>query len=102
VFYDFYEAYDDPIPADEKKYLGQCALILCNSAFKTNSELDERSGILAQAAPNIGPIIFDEISGADGRVRSIQWTARVEPSLGEISNSKCHLTDSQCNILDQA
>ncbi|KAF5572589.1 cellobiose dehydrogenase [Fusarium pseudoanthophilum] len=68
VFYDFYEAYDNPIPSDKNKYL------------------DARSGILAQAAPNIGPIIFDEISGADGRVRSMQWTARVEPSLGETSN----------------
>lgn len=25
VFYDFYEAYDDPFPADEKAYLGQYA-----------------------------------------------------------------------------
>jgi hypothetical protein len=25
VFYDFYKAYDDPIPADEEMYLGQCA-----------------------------------------------------------------------------
>lgn len=25
VFYDFYEAYDNPFPADEKLYLGQCA-----------------------------------------------------------------------------
>lgn len=60
--------------------------------MKINWEVDKRSGILAQAAPNIGPIIFDEISGADGRVRSMQWTARVEASLGETSNSKCYLT----------
>lgn len=60
--------------------------------MKSNLEVDERSGILAQAAPNIGPVIFDEISGADGRVRSMQWTARVEPSLGETSNSKYCLT----------
>lgn len=58
----------------------------------TNLEVDARSGILAQAAPNIGPVMFDEISGADGRVRSMQWTARVEPSLGETSNSKYCLT----------
>ncbi|KAI6760392.1 hypothetical protein HG530_009252 [Fusarium avenaceum] len=74
VFYDFYEAYDNPFPADEKAYL------------------DKRSGILAQAAPNIGPIIFDEISGADGRVRSMQWTARVEASLGETSNKSMTLS----------
>ncbi|QPC72185.1 hypothetical protein HYE68_002937 [Fusarium pseudograminearum] len=65
VFYDFYEAWTTPNAGDKSKYL------------------DARSGILAQAAPNIGPIIFDEIRGADNRVRSMQWTARVEASLGE-------------------
>ena len=59
--------------------------------MRANLVVDERSGILAQAAPNIGPVMFDEIYGADGRVRSMQWTARVEPSLGETSNSKYHL-----------
>lgn len=39
VFYDFYQAWDDPIPSDESAYL-------------TN-----RTGILAQAAPNIGPMV---------------------------------------------
>ncbi|RYP88503.1 hypothetical protein DL769_000270 [Monosporascus sp. CRB-8-3] len=63
VFYDFYEAYDDPIPADKDMYL------------------DKRSGILAQAAPNIGPLFWEEIKGADGVVRQLQWTARVEGSL---------------------
>lgn len=43
---------------------------------------DDRSGILAQAAPNIGPVFFDEITGSDNIVRSLQWTARVENSLG--------------------
>ena len=37
---------------------------------------------MAQAAPNIGPVFFDEIEGADGITRSLQWTARVEASLG--------------------
>nr|ADT70778.1 cellobiose dehydrogenase [Stachybotrys bisbyi] len=60
VHYDFYEAYDDPIPADEQAYLGR------------------RQGILAQAAPNIGPLFFEEIRGTDNIVRQLQWTARVE------------------------
>jgi cellobiose dehydrogenase (acceptor) len=64
VFYDFYEAYDDPIPADAEKYLSK------------------RAGILAEAAPNISPVFFEEIKGADGVVRQLQWTARVEGSLG--------------------
>lgn len=37
-FYDFYAAWDDPIASDETSYL------------------TKRSGILAQAAPNIGPM----------------------------------------------
>ncbi|KAK4106178.1 carbohydrate-binding module family 1 protein [Parathielavia hyrcaniae] len=64
VFYDFYQAWNNPIEADKNKYLSQ------------------RSGILAQAAPNIGPLFWEEIRGADGRVRQLQWTARVEGSLG--------------------
>ncbi|EHA53095.1 hypothetical protein MCOR27_009274 [Pyricularia oryzae] len=64
VFYDFYEAWTSPNPADKDAYLSK------------------RSGILAQAAPNIGPLFFDQIRGADGKTRHIQWTARVEGSLG--------------------
>lgn len=65
VFYDFYEAYDDPNTTDASMYLNQ------------------RSGILAQSAPNIGPMFWDEIEGDDGITRQLQWTARVEGSLGE-------------------
>ncbi|KAI0427264.1 fungal cellulose binding domain-containing protein [Xylaria sp. FL1042] len=64
VFYDFYAAYDDPNTTDTSLYL------------------NKRSGILAQAAPNIGPIMFDEIVGADGITRQLEWTSRVEGSGG--------------------
>ncbi|KAL8294336.1 hypothetical protein RB597_007947 [Gaeumannomyces tritici] len=63
-FYDFYEAWTAPNVTDKSLYL------------------NKRSGILAQAAPNIGPLFFDEIRGSDGKVRQLQWTARVEGSLG--------------------
>ncbi|KAK5663896.1 hypothetical protein OQA88_105 [Cercophora sp. LCS_1] len=62
-FYDFYEAWTSPNTTDTSKYL------------------NGRSGILAQAAPNIGPMFWEEIKGADGIVRQLQWTARVEGSL---------------------
>lgn len=39
VFYDFYEAWNTPIEGDKSAYL------------------ENRSGILAQAAPNIGPLV---------------------------------------------
>lgn len=39
VFYDFYQAWDDPIASDKDNYLLK------------------REGILAQAAPNIGPMV---------------------------------------------
>ncbi|KFY32079.1 hypothetical protein V493_00537 [Pseudogymnoascus sp. VKM F-4281 (FW-2241)] len=64
VFYDFYEAYSDPNVTDRDLYL------------------NKRSGILATAAPNIGPLFWDVIKGADGKDRQLQWTARVEGSLG--------------------
>ena len=69
VFYDFYEAYDDPIAADRDLYLSR------------------RSGILAQSAPNIGPIAWDQIKGSDGITRQLQWTSRVEGSLGADNNN---------------
>ncbi|KAH7031437.1 cellobiose dehydrogenase [Microdochium trichocladiopsis] len=65
VFYDFYEAFDEPIAADKTAYLSK------------------RSGILAQAAPNIGPMAWESIKNTpDGVERQLQWTARVEGSLG--------------------
>ncbi|CAN9084886.1 cellobiose dehydrogenase [Alternaria alternata] len=73
-FYDFYKAWDAPIEADKDLYLGK------------------RSGILAQSAPNIGPLAWEVITGSDGIDRSIQWTARVE---GPGANDTHHLTISQ-------
>ncbi|KAL4944374.1 hypothetical protein BDV06DRAFT_233379 [Aspergillus oleicola] len=62
VFYDFYGAYDDPIAADKQSYL-------------TN-----RTGPLAQAAPNVNPVFFDQVTGPDGITRQLQYQARVEGS----------------------
>lgn len=59
-FYDFYQAWTDPIASDKKSYL------------------ESRSGILAQSAPNIGPLAWEVIKGSDGKDRQFQWTARVE------------------------
>ncbi|KAI8933358.1 hypothetical protein NX059_009977 [Plenodomus lindquistii] len=73
-FYDFYEAWDTPIEADKNLYLSK------------------RSGILAQSAPNIGPLAWEVIKGSDGIDRSLQWTARVE---GPGVNDTHHLTISQ-------
>ncbi|CAI4217414.1 unnamed protein product [Parascedosporium putredinis] len=74
-FYDFYEAWDAPIVADKDSYL------------------NKRTGILAQAAPNIGPVFFDQIRGNDGITRQLQWTARVEGTF-ETPNGKA-ITMSQ-------
>lgn len=59
-FYDFYQAWSDPIPADKDAYL------------------NKRAGILTQSAPNIGPMAWEVIKGSDGSDRQFQWTARVE------------------------
>ncbi|KAF2685445.1 hypothetical protein K458DRAFT_337564 [Lentithecium fluviatile CBS 122367] len=66
-FYDFYEAWTDPNTTDRDAYL------------------KNRSGILAQSAPNIGPLAWEVIKGSDGVDRSMQYTARVEgPKAGDI------------------
>ncbi|KAI0537135.1 cellobiose dehydrogenase [Xylaria digitata] len=69
IFYDFYEAWTKPIPSDQSAYL------------------NNRSGILAQSAPNIGPVFWEEVTGADGKVRQFQWTARIEGADQTGSNS---------------
>lgn len=74
VFYDFYEAYTDPIPSDKTAYLSK------------------RSGILAQSAPNIGPIFWEVITGNDGTQRQLQWTARVEGGHGITANTSMVLS----------
>ncbi|EHL03777.1 putative Cellobiose dehydrogenase [Glarea lozoyensis 74030] len=61
-YYDWPAAWLTPIPSDKDLYLSS------------------RSGPLAQAAPNINPIMWEEITGPDGKVRSMQWQARVEGS----------------------
>ncbi|KAL2786733.1 hypothetical protein BJX66DRAFT_341861 [Aspergillus keveii] len=64
VFYDFYGAWDDPIEADMNIYL------------------NKRTGPLAQAAPNVNPVFFDQVTGPDGITRQLQYQARVEGSHG--------------------
>ena len=68
-FYDFYAAYDDPIKSDKDRYL------------------DNRTGILTQSAPNLALMHWEEITGADGITRQIQWNARVESS-HSVTNKK--------------
>ena len=63
-YYDWPAAWLTPIVGDEMNYL------------------QNRSGPLAQAAPNIGPIFWEEILGPDNIVRHMQWQARVEGSNG--------------------
>ncbi|KAK0708434.1 cellobiose dehydrogenase [Lasiosphaeris hirsuta] len=77
VFYDFYEAWTSPNTVDRDSYL------------------KSRSGILTQAAPNIGPMIWEEITGTDGVVRQFQWTARVEGNDNVPGSSKYAMTLSQ-------
>ncbi|KAL2127940.1 hypothetical protein VTI74DRAFT_9945 [Chaetomium olivicolor] len=77
VFYDFYEAWDTPVDGDKEAYL------------------KSRSGILAQAAPNIGPMMWEEVTPSDGIIRQFQWTARVKGD-SRITNSSHAMTLSQC------
>ncbi|KAK7934730.1 hypothetical protein PG985_000225 [Apiospora marii] len=60
VFYDFYAAWDTPNADDKAQYL------------------ENRTGILTQAAPNLGPIFWEIIHGTDGIDRHLHWQSRVE------------------------
>ena len=62
--YDFYAAYNNPIPADRDAYLGA------------------RSGVLATAAPGLSLMLYDAVAGTDGITRQLQWTVRAEGSQG--------------------
>lgn len=66
--YNFNAAYNDPIVSDMDRYL------------------DNRTGILTQSAPNLATVFWNEITGADGIVRQLQWTARVQGSHGFTDN----------------
>lgn len=88
VFYDFYQAWDAPIETDATAYLMN------------------RTGILAQAAPNIGPMVrdsatlracilllteaqmWDIVTPSDGIARQFQWTSRVEGSSTYTNSSR--------------
>lgn len=61
-YYDWEGAYLTPITSDEDSYL------------------TKRIGALSQAAPDIGPMMWEEVEGPDGIVRQFQWTSRVEAS----------------------
>ncbi|KAL8420929.1 hypothetical protein RB596_001917 [Gaeumannomyces avenae] len=70
VHYDFDAAFDNPPRADAEKYLSG------------------RSGILAQASPNINPVFWESINGADGITRHFQWTSyTLGPQSGSKNNS---------------
>ncbi|AEO61303.1 cellobiose dehydrogenase [Thermothelomyces thermophilus ATCC 42464] len=73
VFYDYYGAWDEPIVEDTERYVAN------------------RTGPLAQAAPNIGPIFWETIKGSDGVSRHLQWQARVEGKLNS-SRSRGRMT----------
>ena len=70
VQYNYTDAWYNPIEADKDMYL------------------QDRSGIFAAAAPNIGPMIWDDITVSDGTTRQLQWTCRMEGSLDLMGNRK--------------
>ncbi|KAM3417617.1 Cellobiose dehydrogenase [Cercospora zeina] len=72
--YDFYGAYNNPIPADADLYL------------------NSRSGILAQSAPNLITMFWEEITGTDGITRQLHYSARVESSHDIEGNNTVSIT----------
>ncbi|TAQ89554.1 cellobiose dehydrogenase [Chlorociboria aeruginascens] len=77
VYYDWVGAWDTPNPKDASNYL------------------TKRIGPLAQAAPDIAPMFWEEITGVDGIVRQIQWTARVEGATNQSMTLSSYLGRGQ-------
>ncbi|PWW75964.1 GMC oxidoreductase [Tuber magnatum] len=67
--YDFYTAYNNPIPADRDLYL------------------NSRAGILATAAPGPNTMFWETVVPSDGTPRHLQWTVRAEGSHNESGNT---------------
>ncbi|KAG0643000.1 hypothetical protein HOY80DRAFT_1134116 [Tuber brumale] len=67
--YDFFAAYNNPIPADRDLYL------------------NSRAGILAAAASGPNTMFWESLVPSDGIPRQFQWTARAEGSIGETGNT---------------
>lgn len=55
VFYDFYGAYNSPVAADKDAYLSIAPIDIFKLGLMNYAE--NRTGILAQVAPNLGPIV---------------------------------------------
>ena len=63
-YYNYTALWDGPlVESDVQAYLGN------------------RTGILAQSAPNLNPMLWETLTGEDGIFRTLQWTARVDTSL---------------------
>ncbi|KAG0135076.1 hypothetical protein HOY82DRAFT_668158 [Tuber indicum] len=63
--YDFFAAFNNPIPADRDLYL------------------NSRAGILATAAPGPNTMFWESLVPSDGIPRQFQWTARADGSIDE-------------------
>jgi cellobiose dehydrogenase (acceptor) len=55
-FYDFYAAWDTPIESDKEQYLSKYYFTIFRSHMLMSCT-EDRSGMLAQVAPNLGPIV---------------------------------------------
>lgn len=78
-YYDWQGSWTSPIEADKTSYL---STYLFTRRVLSLTHTGNRIGPLAQAAADIGPMMWEEITGPDGIVRQMQWTSRVETSNG--------------------
>lgn len=81
VQYNYTDAWYTPVEEDATMYL------------------EDRTGIFAAAAPNIGPMIWDDISVADGTSRQLQWTCRMEGSLDFFGNRESPTRPTPVRVL---
>ncbi|KEQ77451.1 FAD/NAD(P)-binding domain-containing protein, partial [Aureobasidium namibiae CBS 147.97] len=83
VYYDFAGLWNSPNQGDVDAYL------------------NGRTGMLAQSASNLNPMIWEMLNGTNG-LQGLQWTARVDTSLDIPNDNKHNMVLAQYITLGQA
>ena len=83
VYYDFAGLWNSPNQGDVDAYL------------------NGRTGMLAQSASNLNPMIWEMLTGTNG-LQGLQWTARVDTSLNIPNDNKHNMVLAQYITLGQA
>jgi cellobiose dehydrogenase (acceptor) len=84
VYYDFAGLWNNPSQSDVKSYL------------------NGRTGMLAQSASNLNPMVWEMLNSTTNGLQGLQWTARVDTSLNIPNDAKHNMVLAQYITIGQA